>query len=171
MVELTPVYDGKVVHAGIFNFKEVYSLLYDWFTSYEYTVIEKKYSEKIKPEGKEIEIIWACLRKISDYFRFRIKVRIFIIKMNTVEVMQNGAKVKRNQGEIEVKFSSYLEHDYENRWESNPVTKFFRGIYNKYIVKSRIEAYEDRITEEVDEVIAQTKSYLALEGKRQVFTP
>ena len=166
MVELSPVYEGKVFHAGIFNFKEIYGLLYDWFTSYEYTVIEQKYSEKVKPEGKEVEVIWACLRKISDYFRFRIKVRIFIVRMTTVEVMINGKKVQRNQGEFEVKFASFLEHDYENRWESNPVTKFFRGIYNKYIIKSRVEAYENRITEEVDEVIAQAKSFLSLEGKR-----
>lgn len=166
MVELSPVYEGKVVHTGIFNFKEFYNFLYDWFTSYQYVVIEQKYSEKIKAEGKEIEILWLCLRKISDYFRFRIKIRIFILGMVNVEIIRDGIKVKRDKGEIEVKFSSYLERDYEHKWESNPITKFLRGIYDKYIIRTRTEAYEDALAIEIDEAIAQTKSYLALEGRR-----
>lgn len=166
MAELSPVYEGKVVHSGIFSFKDIYNFLYDWFTSYQYAVIEKKYSEKIKAEGKDIEIEWLCLRKISDYFRFRIKVGIRIIGLVAVEATREGIKVKRDKGEIEVKISSYLERDYEHRWESNPITKFMRGLYDKYIIKTRIESYEDALGSEVDEAIAQVKSFLALEGKR-----
>lgn len=166
MSELSPIYEGKVTHAGIFDFKDIYRFLYEWFTSYEYVVLEKKYSEKIKPEGKEIEIEWLCLRKISDYFRFRIKLKIRITRMITVEVMRAGVKTTRDKGEIEVKFGSFLEKDYENKWESNPISKFLRGIYDKYIIKTRTEAYEDKLGSEVDEVIAQLKSYLALEGRR-----
>ncbi|MGB9708137.1 MAG: hypothetical protein ACPLXC_02310 [Candidatus Pacearchaeota archaeon] len=166
MAELSPVYEGKVVHAGIFSFKDVYNFLYDYFTDQLYTVIEKKYSEKIKAEGKDVDIEWLCLRKISDYFRFRIKVTIRIVGLTAVEAIREGVKVKRDKGEIEVKFSSYLERDYEHKWESNPLSKFMRGIYDKYIVKTRIEAYEDALATDVDEVIAQLKSYLALEGRR-----
>ena len=166
MSELSPVYEGKVVHAGIFDFKEIYGFLYEWFTSYEYVVLEKKYSEKIKAQGKDVEIEWLCLRAISDYFRFRIKIKIRVLGMTTVELVKGGTKIKKNKGEIEIKFGSYLERDYENKWESNPISKFLRGIYDKYIIKSRIEAYEDRLGTEVDEVIAQTKSFLALEGRR-----
>jgi len=166
MSELSPVYEGKVVHGGIFNFKDVYNFLYEWFTSYQYAVIEKKYSEKIKPEGKDIEIEWVCLRKISDYFRFMIRVGIRVVGLTTVEITRGDVKLKRDKGEIEIKISSYLEKDYEHKWETNPITKFLRGIYDKYIIKSRIEAYEDTLAAEVDEVIAQVKSFLALEGKR-----
>ncbi|MCX8194148.1 MAG: hypothetical protein N3G19_02175 [Candidatus Pacearchaeota archaeon] len=166
MSEISPVYEGKLVHAGIFDFKSIYNFLYDLFTHYNYVVIEQKYSEKIKAEGKELEILWLCLKKISDYFRFRIKVRIFILGMISVEVVRENIKVKRDKGEIEIKIASSLERDYENKWESNPVTKFLRGIYDKYIIKSRIEAYEDAIATEVDEVLSQLKSYLALEGRR-----
>ena len=166
MVEVSPVYEGKVVHNGIFDFKSLYNFLYDWFSHYNYTVIEQKYSEKIKPDGKEVEILWLCLRKISDYFRFRIKVRIFILGLAGVEAVRDGVKVKRDKGEIEIKFTSFLERDYEHKWEVNPITKFFRGIYDKYVIKSRLESYEDAIFAEVDEAIAQVKSFLALEGRR-----
>lgn len=166
MAELTLVYEGKVAHSGIFDFKEVYKFLYDWLTSYEYVVIEKKYSEKIRPEGKEIDIEWLCLRKISDYFRNRIKITFKIVKLVSVEVMREGIKVKRDKGDFEVKFSAFLERDYEHKWEANPITKFLRGIYDKYIIKGTIDMYEDRLGSEIDEMIAQAKAYLALEGKR-----
>ncbi len=166
MSELSPVYEGKVVHAGVFDFKELYRFLYEWFTSYEYVVMEKKYSEKVKVQGKDIEIEWLCLRKISDYFRFRIKVTIRILGMIAVELARGGVKIRKDKGEIEIKFGSFLERDYENKWETNPVAKFLRGIYDKYIIKSRIDAYEDRLGTEVDEVIAQIKAFLALEARR-----
>lgn len=166
MAELSPVYAGKIVHAGIFDFKDVYRFLYEWLTSYEYTVIEKKYSEKVKAEGKDIGIEWLCLRKISDYFRFRIKVSIKVIGMVSVEVMRASVKTTRDKGEIEIKIGSYLERDYEHKWEVNPFFKFLRGLYDRYIIVSRIEHYEDTLAAEIDEIIAQSKAYLALEGKR-----
>lgn len=166
MVELSLVYEGKIVHAGIFDFKDVYRFLYEWLTSYQYVVIEQKYSEKVKAEGKELEILWLCLRKISDYFRYRIKIRIFLPVLTAVEVMREGVKVKRDKGEIEIKFTAYLERDYEHRWEANPLTKFLRGLYDKYIIKSRIVMYEEGLAAEVDEMSAQAKAFLALEGKR-----
>ena len=166
MSEISLVYGGKVVHSGIFDFKDVYRFLYEWFMYYSYVVMEKKYSEKIKAEGKDIEIEWTCLRNISDYFRFRVKVTVRVMGMITVDVMRNGIKTKRDKGEIEINFSSGLERDYENKWETSPIIKFLRGLYDKYIIKTRIEAYEDRLGVEKDEIIAQIKSYLALEGKR-----
>ncbi len=166
MSEISLVYEGKVVHEGIFDFKAIYQFLYDWFTQYQYVVIEQKYSEKIKVQGKDLEVIWLCLRKISDYFRFQVKILVHVFRMKEVEVVENGIKVKKNHGEMEIIFKSFLERDYEHKWESNPITKFFRGLYDKYIIKTRIEAYEDQLATEVDEMIAQTKAYLALEGKR-----
>ncbi|MEM2090005.1 MAG: hypothetical protein QXL88_02875 [Candidatus Pacearchaeota archaeon] len=166
MSEVYPVYNTKIVHSGIFDFKDLYNFLYEWFRSLEYIVLEEKYSEKIKPTGKEVEILWLCLKKINDYLRFRIKVRIFIIKMVEVEITEEGVKIKKDKGDIEIKFAGFLEKDYENKWEQSPITKFLRGLYDKYIIKSKIESYEDKLAEEVDETSEQTKAFLALEGRK-----
>jgi hypothetical protein len=166
MTELSPVYEGKVTHDGLFDFKGTYQFLYDWFSHYNYIVVEQRYSEKATPEGKELEIKWLCLRKISDYFRFQINLTIRTSRLNPVEVVIDGVKTKKDKGYIELKFGSYLERDYESKWESNPISKFFRGLYDKYIIKTRIEAYEDQLAVEVEEMIAQAKSFLDLEGRR-----
>ncbi len=166
MSELKPVYETKVAHDGIFDFKDLYAFLYEWLKSLSYTVVENKYSEKIKATGKDIEVSWTCLRKLNDYFRAVIKVSIRTIKLTEVEVTEDGIKVKKNKGTVEIKFSSLLELDYDNKWEKSPITKFFRGIYDKYMIKKEMDGYEDQISEEVNESAEQVKAYLALEGKK-----
>ncbi len=166
MAEEDKIYETKLKHAGLFDFKELYKFFYEWFTSYQYVVAEKKYEEKIVPEGKDIEVEWECLRKISDYFRFKVKITFRITGMVSVEVQKGNVKIKLNKAQVEVKAAGYLEKDYENRWERTPVAKIMRGIYDKYIIRSRIEQYEDKLATEVDEAIAQVKAFLALESRR-----
>lgn len=164
MSEKDKVCDGKVKHDGIFDYKEVYRFLYTWLLDYEYFIEEKNYVEKVKPEGKEVEIHWMARRKISDYFRFILKVDWLILGMTNVEVMKDNIKVKANKGVLEIKVTAYLEKDYENRWENTAFFRFLRGVYDKFIIRNRIEAYEDKMAEELDEFVAQTKAFLALEG-------
>ncbi|MCS7134705.1 MAG: hypothetical protein NZ889_02505 [Candidatus Pacearchaeota archaeon] len=166
MSEVYPVYETKIANSGIFNFKEVYNFLFEWFRSLEYVVLEQKYSEKIRPTGKEIGISWLCLKKINDYVRFRVKVSITIANLVEVEITEEGIKLKKDKGDIEIKFSGHLEKDYENKWEANPITKFLRGIYDKYIIRSKLEAYEDKLAEEIEESSEQIKAFLALEGRK-----
>jgi hypothetical protein len=167
MVERDRIYGTKFKFTGIFDFKAFYNFVYGWLKEYKYQLIEEKsYSEKIKPDGKEIEIHWEARKKISDYFRFLIKLDWLVLGMTTVEVEREGVKVKLNKGAIEIVITGYLEKDYENRWETNAFSKFLRGIYDRYIIRSRIESYEDEIVEEIDELNAQCKSYLSLEGRK-----
>jgi len=167
MAEVDKIYDGKVVHGGTFDFKGVYSFLHEWLSDENgYAVIEKKYSEKIKGDSKDIEIEWECYKKVNDYFRLKLKVKTRVIGLTNVEVQENGVKKKMNKGEIEVKMDGFLEKDYENKWEENAFMKLMRGVYDKFIVKNRIEQYEDKIVGDIDGTLAQVKSFLFLEAKR-----
>ena len=96
MSEKDKVFDSKIKQASVFEFKEFYRFLYTWLSDNEYDVTEKVYSEKITPSGKEIEIEWEADRKISDYFKFVIKVTWRILGMVDVEVQKDGKKAKMN---------------------------------------------------------------------------
>lgn len=165
MVEKDVVYKGKVKHRGLFDFAELYRFCYDWLIDKDYLVTEKSYSEKVTAGGKEVEIEWDARKKISDYFRFVLKINWRIIGMTETEAQRNGVKMKINKGQLEIAFSATIEKDYEHRWENSAFLKFLRGVYDRYIIRGRIESYEEKIFEEVDEYIAQVKSFLALEGK------
>lgn len=165
MVEKDNVFSSKIKQLGIFHFKEFYRFCFMWLVDKGYWVVEKLYSEKIYPTGKEVEIEWQATKKISDYFRNNLNIKWRILGMTEVEVEKDGKKLKMNKGEPEIRMQATLEKDYENRWEDKPFFKFLRGMYDRYIIRGRIEYYEDKIYEEADEFLAQAKAFLAAEGQ------
>jgi hypothetical protein len=166
MAEKDTQYTSKVKDSGIFDFQELYNFLYDWLLGEGYSLTEKKYTEKIEGDAKKVEINWEGKKKVSDYFQFIIKADWRVLGMKSIEVQREGKKIKMNSGNLEIKFTAVLVKDYESRWEDAPIWKFLRGIYDKYLIRNRIEQYEEKIISEVEEMIAQTKAFLALEGKR-----
>lgn len=166
MVELDKVFAGKVKHTGIFSFSELYDFMYDYLMDEGYKVREKKYSEKILGESKTIEIDWEGDRKISDYFRFKIKLQWLITGLKKIEVKKEDQKMTMNSGAVEIKYQGVMQKDYESRWENQPIWKFLRGVYDRYIIRPRIDYYEDKLEDDIREFISQTKAFLALEGKK-----
>jgi hypothetical protein len=164
MVEKDNIFSGKIKHGGVFDFKEFYRFCYMWFIDKDYWLVEKEYTEKIGAGGKEVVIAWEARKKVSDYFRFLIKVDWRILGMKKVEVENQGQKIEMDKGMLEIKVSVTLEKDYEAKWENHPFMKFFRGIYDKYIIAARIDSYEGKIFSESDEFLSQAKAFLALEG-------
>lgn len=166
MAEKDTIFKGKIKQSGIFDFKDLYSFLYDWLKGEGYGVSEKAYGEEVTGDSKKIDISWQAKKKISDYFKFVIKVDWKIIGMKKIKVKKENKEVNMNSGQIEIKFAAILVKDYEHKWEDAPIWKFTRGVYDKYIIKSRIGGYEDKLMGELDELIGQAKAFLALEAKR-----
>lgn len=165
MSEKNSVYKGKIIQKGIFNFKDVYEFLYDYLGDENYDVDEVKYVEKIKGDEKDMEIIWNCTKEVSDYFMFEITLTWAVLGMKKAKVKKGDKEVIMDSGTIEIKFTSALIKDYENRWENNAPLKFLRGVYDRYIIRNKLDEYGVKVWEEVHDVISQTKSFLAIEGQ------
>ena len=85
--------------------------------------------------------------------------------MIDAEIERDGKKEKTNKGEVKMEFIVDLVKDYEEKWEDEPLWKFLRGIYEKYIIKTTSDEYEDRLEEDALEYIDQIKAFLQLGGK------
>ncbi len=166
MSEKDTIFSGKIKQAGLFNFKDFYSFVYEWLEEDGYFVVEKQYSEKIAGDSKDIEIRWEARKKVSDYFRFTIKIDWRILGMKSVEAQKGDKKIKTNTGILEIKFTGVLERDHEGQWETNAFMKFLRGVYDRYIIRSRIEDYEGKLYDETQEIVDQCKAFLVLETKK-----
>jgi hypothetical protein len=166
MAEKDKITETKVKYNGLFDFKEVYAFVYRWLTEEDYWIEEKKYIEEISGEAKKVEITWEAHKKVSDYFRYDLKLGWRIIGMTTVEVERNGKKVKINKGSFELKISAILIKDYQSTWESNPLMKFLRGIYDRFVIEGRIKQYEIKLDGDLNEIAEQLKAFLALEGMK-----
>jgi hypothetical protein len=167
MVEKETIFSSRVKYTGIFSFKDFYQFCYDWLTEETgLDIMEDKYEEKIMGDVKRIFVRWTGIRKLTDYFRFDIEVIFTLGGLKTIEVTQGGAKVKVNQGYVQVAVKGILARDYEGKFETSAFNKFLRSTYEKWVIPSRIDEYEVKIMEECDEFLGQAKAYLDLEGKK-----
>jgi len=167
MVERDVLFGTKIKHNGLYDFKETYRILFEWLMDHGYDVVEKSYKEVVQGGGaKEIEVEWDALKKVSDYFRFLMSVKFHPMAMTSVEVEIDGQKKKMNKGAMDVEVKIVLLKDYEERWSGRPIWKFLRTLYDRYLIRERVEQYEGKLIQEMNEFVAQTKAFLAMTGTR-----
>ncbi|MBU0615926.1 MAG: hypothetical protein KJ601_07575, partial [Nanoarchaeota archaeon] len=65
---------------------------------------------------------------------------------NKVEAVLDHKKQALSSGEVIIWFDSYLEQDYENRWEETPMLLFIRTLFDKWLYHGYTERFEQRIT-------------------------
>ena len=168
MPEIETVFSSQITYTGIFSFQDFYRFCYDWLKDEVHMQItENKYSEKLAGDSKNIEVKWTCEKKITDYFRFDAKVSFIVNGLKKVEITNGGQKVETNKGMIRVKIEGILVRDYLGKFETSAFNKFLRGVYEKWIITSRVEEFKERIIKDSDEFLLQGKAYLDLEGKRK----
>ena len=166
MASDSEVFNQKLKHKGFFNYSELYNFCYNWFKDEGFDISEDEYTEKLAGNGKEILIKWKAKKKVSDYVKYEIKADWHILGMVDAEVMVGEKKEKSNKGEVKITVKGNLVRDYESKWDTSATIRFFRDIYDRYIIRETVKKYEDRLEEKAQEFVEQTKSFLNLEGKR-----
>lgn len=167
MPEKDTIFSTQTSYNGIFPFSEFYKFCYEWFKESEgFKVVEKKYSEKLAGDSKNVDIEWECVKNVSDYFQEQIEIKFRIIGLTKVEVIdKSGMKIKTNNGNVKLTVKGTMIKDYKGKFEESAFKKWMRGIYEKWIITARVGAIEDKITGDCNEFLAQAKAYLDLEGK------
>lgn len=157
----------KVEHTGVFDFKNFYTYAHSWLRDKEdYGVVEEKYSEKVSGDAREITIEWKATKKMSDYFKVEIGVKIEVKDLKDVEVEIDGKKSKMNKGKVSVEIKGTLVKDPDSKWDTTPTNRFFRDIYNRYIIPGRIDAMQGKVVGDVISFKEELKAFLELSGKR-----
>ncbi len=167
MAEKEIQFSSSVKYDGIFLFKDFYKFCYDWLNDEtRLDISEDKYKEKLKGDSKELDIKWTGTKKVTDYFKFEIKADFEIKDLINIEIKKGEAKMQTNKGSVQIKVKGTLIRDYEGKFERTSFQKFLRSIYEKWVIPSRIEQFEDKLIEECDEFLSQAKAWLDLEGKK-----
>ena len=168
MAEKDVIIKEKLKYTGYGNFKDIYNYAYDWLKGELYTVTEDNYVEKIKGSSKELEIAWKAAKKLTDYFKIEIDIKWKILGMEDVEVEVDGKKKKMNKfAEIKIELKGNLIKDYTSQWNKSVATKFFKEIYNKYVIPARTDQMKVKTEEDVKNFKEEIKAFLELTGKRQ----
>ena len=157
----------KMDHSGIFDFAGFYSYAHFWFKDHNYDgVTEEKYSEKVSGNTKDIFIEWKAVKRLSDYFKIEQQIKFEISGLTDVEVEIEGKRKKMNKGKIGVEVKGVMIRDPDSKWDKTPLSRFFREVYNKYVIPGRVIAIEEKIMADTRSWKEDLKSFLELTGKR-----
>lgn len=145
----------KLTKEGVFDLKEVYNLMKEFLLQRRYDVTEKENSFN---EVGSLKIKWEGEKKVDDYTKFMIEVTVNGSGIKDVELK----KKKALSGKFSIKFESYLKKDYEDTWDQRPLPKFFREIYDKFVIGSKFNRYTKDLKEETYALYNEVKSYIGV---------
>lgn len=161
-MEKQQVASDMVKSVGVFVMGDYYKFLYQLITSLGYAVGEDDYTQKDTPGGKEIEFHWTCAMEIDDYTKFSLWLECKVRRMEEVQVVREGIKEKKNKGEVELTIKGTIITDYNNKWEKQPLLKFLKGFFDRYLYKPTFDEYFQRIWENVYLVANEVKAFFEL---------
>ncbi|MFH1054102.1 MAG: hypothetical protein V1740_06810 [Candidatus Woesearchaeota archaeon] len=153
---------NRLTYEGLFSVIDLYTMIDEFFEDKGYDKREKKNVERVKAEGKYIELELEPWKKLTDYAKSVIKVRILMSDIKEVEVEKEGVKVKLNQGKVQFVFDAYLETDYEHRWEMKPMFFFIRTLLDKFAFKNYTVSFKNEVKSDLSQLIIMIRSFLNL---------
>lgn len=163
MVERVVLVDKqRMNYHGIFNLKALYELIDDMLKSNEYVKKEIRNTEVVKKDGRVIEIIIEPWKRLSDYAKSVIKIKMSFKNIKDLQVEKEGLHHGMNQGELNFVFDAYLETDFEHKWENTPGFFFVRILFDKYIFKPFTTDYNGMVMKDFKTFVNEIRAFLNL---------
>ncbi|MFH1210816.1 MAG: hypothetical protein V1645_02765 [archaeon] len=152
----------KVSQEATFDMKELYKLGRAWYSKHGYDFYEKEYISSFKEEGKNASIKWEGDKKVDDYIKFHVDVRVKFKNLREIQ----GKKKIMNIGEASFSVESYIERDYESNWDVGFMTKFIRGVYDTFVIRGKIDKDKQRLASEANELYHEIRTFLKVHQPR-----
>ena len=153
----------KLEYKGPVNFNELIRNIETHFAEKHFEKRSDRTYEIDAPKGKYIEWIQGSWKKISDWIRLVIKIRIQAYDMVKVDAVLDKKKIRIDNCRMIIYFDGYIETDYEHRWDEKPLLIFFRTIKDKFLEKAYTERFESILTQDVHQVYELTQRYLNMQ--------
>lgn len=152
----------KIKAGGVFDMGELYESMNRWFEHKGYEWKETRYKKTDNPNGSSTtEIVWECSKKIDDYVAFVVTMGAQIITSDVEINLPNNVKKKVQKGSIESKFGAYLQKDIKI-WEKKALGHLLGLIYEKILIRKRLEEYEKAMFAEINTFFDEVRLYLQI---------
>jgi len=142
----------RIEYDGPFDASDMFRHVQNFLFERGFDTRQDKDFEHHTPSGTEIEWQISPWKRITDYARHMIKIRVLIHDMKKISVSKEGKKTKIDNGKIQITIDGFIESDYESKWEEMPMFMFLRTIYDKFIFKIYTERFEQRLTHDINQL-------------------
>ena len=160
----TYLVDRQRMHfEGLFVVADLYRTIDEYFEEKGYDKREVINAEIVRDDGvRYIELVFEPWKKITDYAKSVIKLKVIMEDVKTVEIERDGLKINANHGKILFQFTAYTETDYESRWHNKDriAFTFIRVLFDKYFFKRYTQLYEAECMDDLKLLMFHIKTYL-----------
>ena len=106
--------------------------------------------EQNTSKGKCIEWQISPWKKMTDYIRYIVKVRVLGYDLVKADAVSNSRKTKVDNGRVIIVIDGFMEYDYDSKWEDVPIFHFLRTIYDYFVFKVYTERFEQRLVHDIN---------------------
>ena len=150
-------------YKGLLDLSGLYAMIDDYFKKQGYEKTELENSEYVTEKGKQVTLIIEPYKKISDYAKLMIRVKMIFTDLTDVQVEKDGGKLDVSKGSASLTFDAYVETDYEGRLEQKPIHFFMRTMFDKFVYKIYTKKFENEVGEDVRHLHDNIKAFLNLQ--------
>jgi len=170
----------EIEHEDVFHLKNLYKLIFDWFSLYKFTSLEGDdkpetlYFQRVLGNGNLEHHIWWRLQHIpekSTYFKYFIKFDFQTLNMGKSEVTSKGKKYSTNKGDLIVRCKAWLMLDYNKEWRNHAILKGLEPLFIKRIYKNKIEDLQSDLWMKVYRLQDEIKQYMQLKTGQKLPKP
>jgi len=166
MAEKKIVIPSQVIsYSGIFSVSDIYSHIDSFTRQNGYDKLELLNSEQVFSSGKDIVLLIEPYKKITDYAKCVLWVKMIFTDVKEVEIERDGKKKKMNKGNVTIIMQGFLITDYEGKWEQQPWFIFIRTIFDKFVFKIYTNKFEEILRHDYQTLNTHLKGYLNLQKK------
>lgn len=159
-VQLRPGDDRDILASKIeieneetFHLKNLYKLIWEWLGDEGFVAIDGPPDDKIEAlyldrtfadGSKEHRIWWRGFQvpRNNSYYRYFLKIDWVVLNMKKIEIMHKGQKFSTNKADVVLFIEAWLQLDYQNKWQKNPILKIFDTWFRQRFYLDKIKSYK-----------------------------
>lgn len=139
-----------ITHRGFFNYSELLQAVRKWYIDEDFDTLDMPmYKQKFPTtSGTEHEFKMVGKKNVTEYVQFEIEFSFRVYNMRDIELIQDGKKIKLQDGQVWINVIPVLTLDWQKRFEGpKPWKKFLEildDFYRNYVIKYTIvDHWED----------------------------
>jgi len=133
-------------HRGYFDYDKLFQTWQGWYgeQGFFFPNIGDQilHPHKISDFGWEDRMLFSGDKRVTEFVRFRIELKVVLQNMKDVEVVQEGKKRKLTEGLVLIEVIPYIQFDYRGIFDGKGKAVEWMGkVLQKYILKYKIGDY------------------------------
>ena len=140
----------KIDYSGPVNVSDLLRMIENFVFERGFDKKQDKDFEQNTSNGKSLEWQISPWKKITDYVRYIIKVRVLGYDILKADSVVDGKKTKIDNGRLIIVIDGFMEYDYDSRWDERPFLLFLRTVYDYFVFKAYTERFEQRLVHDVN---------------------